>query len=319
MRDVLAAGLAYQPGSLVVTLPPGVTGTVPADFTVAPDTPAPGQQTLELGLGTLANAAATPQTVVLTYRATVANVLSNQDGQTVSNQATFSFDDPGTSQPRRALGRDGDHGRRAAPGAHQDHRRTGGRPRRRRSYWVPRRGPERRQHHVVRDGTDRPPAGRAGKHLQPAGRDRERRRRAAGRDHNGTGWVTSPFDIPPGGAVAIVFEATLANIVVPGETLQNEVTGEFSSRDGTDAGERDGAGGSTQDDAAVLDNYNVVALAPVITVADPIALDKRFFPDAADTTATIGEEVTYRLTVSLLEGTVDDVVVPTRCPPASSS
>src|SRR5262249_15644550 len=51
LRDVLAAGLTYQPGSLSVALPPGLTGTVPPDFTVAADSPAPGQQTLVLDLG----------------------------------------------------------------------------------------------------------------------------------------------------------------------------------------------------------------------------------------------------------------------------
>src|SRR5262249_6755300 len=100
LRDVLAAGLTYQPGSLSVALPPGLTGTVPPDFTVAADSPAPGQQTLVLDLGTITNTTALPRTAALTYRATVANVLMNQNGRSLANGATFSFDDPGTGQPR---------------------------------------------------------------------------------------------------------------------------------------------------------------------------------------------------------------------------
>ncbi len=309
VRDVLAAGLAYRPGSLAVTLPPGVTGTVPADFTVAADTPGPGQQTLELALGTLTNTVATPQTVVLTYRVAVANVLSNQDGQSLANEATFSFDDPGTGLPReRSDATTVTVGEPhlaltkiiVGPAAGLD---AGNRV----AFRV----------EVGNDGSttsydtvlmDVLPAGleNVSNLLVVAASGGAERPVATS---NGTGWVTSPFDIPPGGAVTIVFDATLANTVVPGQQLQNEVAAEFTSRDGTDAGERDGADGSTQDDAAVLDNYNAAALAPVITVADPIALDKRFFPDAADTTATIGEEYAYRLTVSLIEGVVNDVVV----------
>jgi len=126
----------------------------------------------------------------------------------------------------------------------------------------------------------------------------------------GTDWNTSGFDIPVGGSVTIEFTVTLANSVIPGETLQNSVDATFTSRDGADANERDGSTpGSNQANDADLNNYNETANAPSFTVADPVQLDKRFQPDPADDTYTIGELATYRLTVSLLEGTVDDLVV----------
>ena len=112
VRDVLAAGLAYQPGSLSVTLPPGVTGhACRRTSRWLPTRPPPGSRRSVLALGTLANTTATPQTVVLTYRATVANVLSNQDGQSLANLATFSFDDPGTGLPRSLSDATTAHGR----------------------------------------------------------------------------------------------------------------------------------------------------------------------------------------------------------------
>ena len=67
--------------------------------------------------------------------------------------------------------------------------------------------------------------------------------------------------------------------------------------------------GSDQGDDTALDNYNTTAMAPTITVSDPIGLDKRLFPDPGRTFFTIGDQVTYRLTLSLIEGTVNQVVV----------
>ena len=102
VSDALAAGLAYQPGSLTVGLSPDVIATAPlGDFTVTTD--AAGAQTLTLGFGALTNTANASRTITLTYTAIVANVLTNQDGHVLMNQATFFFDDPGTGLPTSQL------------------------------------------------------------------------------------------------------------------------------------------------------------------------------------------------------------------------
>jgi len=123
------------------------------------------------------------------------------------------------------------------------------------------------------------------------------------------GWHTDPFDVPVGGSVTITFSAGLTIEVSPGDEIQNRVTAEFSSLDGEDPHERTGADGSDQNDPAVLDNYNTSANSQIITVADPVALDKRFHPDPAGTTYAVGEAFTYRLTIELIQGTIEDLVV----------
>ena len=66
--------------------------------------------------------------------------------------------------------------------------------------------------------------------------------------------------------VTITFTAQLAVGVIPGQQLQNRVTGEFSSRDGDDPDERTGDDPSSdQDDDSDLDNYNEFDDAPTIT------------------------------------------------------
>lgn len=58
-----------------------------------------------------------------------------------------------------------------------------------------------------------------------------------------------------------------------------------------------------------FNNYNTGALAPVLIVRDPVALNKAFYPDTAKTTYSIGATVTYRLTLALSEGTVQGVTL----------
>ena len=127
--------------------------------------------------------------------------------------------------------------------------------------------------------------------------------------NNGTDWTSGPFDVPVGATVTITFDADLAAGVIPGEQIQNTVDATFTSRDGADANERDGSDpGSNQSDGN-LNNYNESDTSPVITVEDPVQLDKQFHPNPADTTYTIGQQFDYRLTISLIEGTTDDLVL----------
>ena len=124
------------------------------------------------------------------------------------------------------------------------------------------------------------------------------------------GWHTEAFDVPVGGSLTIVFSATLSVGVSPGDEIQNRVAASFTSRDGADANERDGSTpDSNQGDDKDLNNYNDSANSPLITVDDPISIDKRFYPDQNDDTYSVGQALTYRLTVEVIEGTVEDVKV----------
>ncbi|WP_186343247.1 hypothetical protein, partial [Allochromatium palmeri] len=103
------------------------------------------------------------------------------------------------------------------------------------------------------------------------------------------GWDSSPFDLHPGDGLTLDFTVTLQDNAQPGQVLQSEVAATYSSRDGTDANERDGrTPDSDQDDDTQLNNYNILSLSPTVTVSDPINLDKAFYPEAARTTYAIG-------------------------------
>ena len=122
-------------------------------------------------------------------------------------------------------------------------------------------------------------------------------------------WQTTAFTLPVGGTVTVTFDARISNTALPGQQIQNSVSAVFSSRSGADPKERDGSTpGSNQNDGQ-LNNYNLAANAPIITVSDPVAIDKQFYPLSTKTTFAIGEPVTYRLKISLIEGTVNNLVV----------
>ena len=97
MTDVLAGGsCATCPGRSPSSTTVSRRRRPPADFAAAANTPGPGQTTLTAAFGTLTNAGPNPGTVRLTYRAIVANVLSNQANTSLANSAVFSFSDPGS-------------------------------------------------------------------------------------------------------------------------------------------------------------------------------------------------------------------------------
>jgi uncharacterized repeat protein (TIGR01451 family)/fimbrial isopeptide formation D2 family protein len=127
------------------------------------------------------------------------------------------------------------------------------------------------------------------------------------------------FDLPLGATVTIVFDADIANTVNPGQVVTNTGRVIWSSMDGTVADERDDGTGSPDgnnllgsgalDDYEVEDDVSFTAETPTLTKA-------RTATSAAHTAGSdvaIGEVVSYRLTVPIIEGTtpsldiVDDV------------
>ncbi|MCK5921155.1 MAG: DUF11 domain-containing protein, partial [Methylococcales bacterium] len=127
--------------------------------------------------------------------------------------------------------------------------------------------------------------------------------------NNVNSWTSAAFDIPVSGTISVSFSAQLSNTVLPGQSLQNLASAAFSSVDGTSANERDGSDAGSEQTDGNLDNYNTTGSTPSIIVADPVQLDKQFHSGPALTTYTIGDTIGYRLTLSLLEGQLDDVIV----------
>lgn len=311
LDDVLAEGLTYVSGTLVLSFDPGVSGSNnPADFSRSDNTPVAGQETLSLNLGTVSNGNGSPAGVTLNYSATVDNLLVNQDNQILTNTITLTYDDPGggapvsesdsasltVGEPELTLNKNATStivGLEA--GDTVDF-----------SIVVSNIGNTTAFETVLDD-------------VLPVGMENVTALTVAsvtgGAEtptftNNGSDWATSAFDLPVGASVTITFTATLSNTVLPGEQLQNSVSASYSSADGTVSGERDGSDpDSLQSDDTDLNNYNVEASSPLIQVADPVAIDKRFYPTDTLTEYTIGATVGYRLRVSLLEGTTANVTV----------
>jgi len=310
IQDQLDAGLTYVAGSLSIALDSGVTKTGAAsDFTRQDDTPAAGLETLSLALGTLTNGSGEVAGVTLSYQARVDNLLDNQDGETRDNAARLSFDNPlgegrrtledattlTLGEPELSLDKT-----IASPTTNLDAGDSIGFQVR-----VSNVGTSTAQDVVLSD-------------VLPDGLESVSNlaivSTSGGAEaptfvNNGSSWRTNPFSLPVGASVSLSFSARLANSVLPDQSLQNRVTASFSSLDGESEQQRDGSDpGSEQTDGS-LNNYNTSDASPVVTVANPVQIDKSFHPDATRTTYTIGENVDYRLRIELSEGRIDDMVV----------
>lgn len=312
-EDVLPPGLTYVGNSLAMSYGAGLSSSAnPTAFTRIENAPAAGQESLTLAFGTLTNDSGAVLTLTLTYRALVDNLLGNQDGQTLPNAATLIFDQPGVGTPRRVS----DSKTLTVGEPHLAITHTIDTPTTNLdagdavTYRVT----------VTNNGTT-PAFETLLRDLLPAGLGNIQGVSVVVTNSSGNsqtltitllpdGWQSSPFDLHPGDAVTILFTTTLQNTVQPGQTLQAQVDASYSSRDGSDPNQRDGSSsGATQDDDTALNNYNTGALAPVLIVRDPVALNKAFYPDTAKTTYSIGATVTYRLTLALSEGTVQGVTL----------
>ncbi len=103
LRDILPAGMVFvrclsisAPGGVSTNLPGGFASAcpvVPQDPAVNPTVSADGQ-TVEFSLGDLTNTNNTPEPEVLTltYQAVVRNISSNNEGTTLTNNATLFWD-----------------------------------------------------------------------------------------------------------------------------------------------------------------------------------------------------------------------------------
>lgn len=137
-----------------------------------------------------------------------------------------------------------------------------------------------------------------------------------------TGWtLTGNLDLDPGDVVQIDYDATIGVAVRDGDDLVNEVDIEWTSLDGTNAGERGGNGdlstetpGGGANDYEEGDNASIRAnLTPEYSFEKSVfTTSETFTGDNAGTSLTIpdlviGETVTFDLVATIGRGTTDQV------------
>jgi uncharacterized repeat protein (TIGR01451 family)/fimbrial isopeptide formation D2 family protein len=312
IEDVLDEGLMYVAGSFSSSVDAGLSAALtPVDFTRTDNAPAAGQETVSASFGTLNNNGlpAAARTITITYRATVENRLGNQNNQTLDNTAAFKFDNPGTGnttsttnaksvtvgEPALAITKAiTSNTANLDAGDQVDF-----------TVVVENTGTTTAFETVLGDSlptglvtiTNLQVTAITGGTPTPT------------LANNVTSWTSAAFDIPVSGTITISFSAQLSNTVLPGQAIQNSARAAFSSVDGTSANERDGSDAGSEQTDGNLDNYNATGSAPSIIVADPVQLDKQFHSDPALTTYTIGDTIGYRLTLNLLEGQLNNVIV----------
>jgi fimbrial isopeptide formation D2 family protein/uncharacterized repeat protein (TIGR01451 family) len=110
--------------------------------------------------------------------------------------------------------------------------------------------------------------------------------------------VFSYTDVPLGSTYSFRFDATLDNSVEPGDVITNTADLTWTSLPGDEPHERtgDGTGCNTYNDSDTAD----------VTVDDTMALAKTLLGDG---TAVIGETFQYRVTATLIEGTMSNVTL----------
>lgn len=306
--DTLGAGLGYVAGSLVVTPELGLsfTPTPPADFTVA-------GQALSLSLGA-ANVGAVPvvKTVTLTYKAKVQNIVGNWSGTSLGNSASVEYVNPGA--PAVTI--------RTAPAVRTI---TIGEPVIALSkaivsaplpvdagtvitydVTVRNTGTTTGFETVVTDALPATLSGAVVSSITPSFANGSPAVPTV--TVTATGWATNPFALNAGDSVVIRFTAVVGSNVQPSQSIVNAVSATSSSLLGAVPGERTATDGVPQTDRTLPNNYNASATAPAITATNPVTLTKSLLPSAA-TSYAIGETVTYRLTLALLEGTVPAVII----------
>ena len=302
LTDVLPAGLAYVPGSVAATLPGGVASTTggpiltestPGFFTSAAD----GTLTFDFETVTAAGAG----NILIVYRTTVENVLTNQSGTLLRNTATLTFADPANPtgdltvapsqapEPVRVGEPNLEMGKVVTAGA------TGSQAGDTVSWEI-----------VIGNTGDTTAFQVDWRDQLPAGlfQISNARLSTAGGDVflNGTSTpvlsnnlhvstVTSANDtldlastaggdaadtiqIAPGAAVTISFDSVLQNTVTPGQVLTNTTPATYTSL--VDGG-RSGADGGDDDTDDRLNNYTERATGTV-TVASPISIEKIVAP-----------------------------------------
>jgi fimbrial isopeptide formation D2 family protein/uncharacterized repeat protein (TIGR01451 family) len=130
----------------------------------------------------------------------------------------------------------------------------------------------------------------------------------------GQGNGDASLDVPAGSELVITYQAQIQ--VTTAATFNNSVLAEYSSLDGTNTFERDGAG-CLVIPAPAPDDYCVGPVQVISSIVDNSSISKAITNDswttdgstAADATVRVGDIVNYQLTLNLGEGTTSAVTV----------
>ena len=327
LRDMLPAGLAYVAGSLQVALPAGVTSSRGATLTeTTPGFFAQDGNLLTFDFGTITSDAG--GNLVVTYTTLVDNVIENQDGRLLTNGVTLSFADPerpgedvtiGPSnnvepvrvgEPNLELTKSITAGAAGADaGDTVSWQVTVGNAGSVTAYQV--------------DWTDVLPAeltqitnaalttaGGAvllnGTTTEVTATHLHVRTTTTTNDtldlaSVAAGDAADTVQIAAGASLTITFDTRVANGVAPGQSIDNVTTATYTSL--VDGGRNADDGGDDDDDDR-LNNYRDTA-SQSVTVRSNVALDKTVAPSAP----AVGETVTYRLLIGLIEGTTPRLVL----------
>ncbi len=112
------------------------------------------------------------------------------------------------------------------------------------------------------------------------------------------------LQMAPGTTLQIDFDSVVMNTVVPGQVLNNATRANYTSLVG--GGRDNSSGPATVDDDnnTTLNNYAEQA-SQALTIAAPIAIDKTVSPSVY----TVGQNVSYNIRVSVVEGTTPGMIV----------
>jgi len=119
----------------------------------------------------------------------------------------------------------------------------------------------------------------------------------------GRGNGDETIDIPPGEAFVLIYRALVQDNVTPALSIDNRVDVDWTSLDGTDARERNGAGG--------VNDYAADASAPIVVLNSHTMEKVKTFDgfDTHDSWVRVGDKITYEIRVTLRETVTENVVV----------
>ena len=109
--------------------------------------------------------------------------------------------------------------------------------------------------------------------------------------------------LEPGATLTVAFDTVVGSDASSADNLDNKVIATYNSL-ATGTNGRDASNGGDDDNNATLNNYQESA-SQVLKIKSFIAIDKQVDP----VTATIGQTITYRLRIDVIEGTTNSVVV----------
>ncbi len=319
VTDTLASGLEYVPGSLSVVLPAGATSSNAPLNDANPAFFSQSGNVLTFDFGTLS--APNPGNLEITYDVRVRNILANQEGVILGNSATLQFTDPNTAGTI-TLG----------PVSTADPVRVG--------------EPNLTLFKVVLSGGVGADAGdtvRWRVTLQNTGHTPAYQLNWSDALPDGLNQIsnvsvttsggnvflngtTTPvttahatvstttntndtialplLEMWPGAVLNIEFDSVVMNTVTPGQVLNNQTRANYTSLVSGGRDNSSNPGNVDDDNNADLNNYEE-SVSQSITVASDVAIDKLVTP----TVYTIGQTVTYRVRLDVIEGTLPALIL----------